>query len=227
MLFIVNSLPKSGATWFCSYINRLLILGGGVSTKIALEPHVRVNPWGAAGELSGSNLDKILAAATQHTFVVKAHQPPADDLLAALADGRARMLFMIRHPADILRSALAYGEYCRDFYVDEPHKNIFTPEDAINFCEPHMQWGFKWFGVDGVEICRYEYTFSCDAHIIQTALRLIPNQTDGAEAALNDRRVSSLSQRERNHLRVNLIRKPLLNSAAEAWANAWAPRYWY
>src|ERR1700693_3163794 len=112
MLIIVNSMSKCGSTWFHNYVMRCLCAVGEPSPHQALAGRsITLNRRANPGALDGPKLAALVEAAQSQSFAVKAHVPPNPELLEAVERDQARMMFIIRRPADIVRSALAYGEF--------------------------------------------------------------------------------------------------------------------
>jgi hypothetical protein len=132
-------------------------------------------PSGNPGALDGATLAALIEAAQSQSFAVKAHVPPNSEILEAVERDQARMIFIIRHPVDIVRSTLAYGEFCRAAGWDEPYRELYEPEDAARFVAPFVEWAVAWRDSDrGRVVARYEDLFADDLAIRQAAHRLEP-----------------------------------------------------
>ena len=228
MLVIVNSLPKSGSTWFHNYVTRCLIAAGHstVHEAVAGRP-ITVNHRGNPGALDGQNLCVLLDIGRDVTFAIKAHTPPNSDYLAALRDGAAKSLFLLRHPADIARSALAYGEFCRAAGWDEPYADIFTAQQAAEFIAPSIEWAEAWLARGPGFTLRYEALFADDCTVRGAAHALSPEAAPFSAAILEEMRPQNLNREERDWLRVNLTRHPELTPQVEARCADWAHRIGY
>jgi hypothetical protein len=229
MLIIVNSMPKSGSTWFHNFIVRgLCRLGYPTPHEALANWPLTLNPRANPGALDGTNLRTLLAAAEAQTLAVKAHVPPNRELLAALAQGQARTIFLIRHPADIARSALAYGEFCRAAAWDEPYRDIYEPRHAADFIAPTIDWAIRWLA-DGAQgtVAHYEELFASDDATRATAHRLEPRLATVSAAVLDAMRPSGLPVDDRRWLRVNLVRRPELDATTLARCQGWARELGY
>src|ERR1700753_1155123 len=138
MLLIVNSMPKSGNTWFHNYVVRCLSALGHPTPHAAAGHRVTLNAYANPGALGGINLERLLEAAQSHTFAVKAHVPPNDELLAVLRAGDARMAYLMRHPADIVKLTLAFAENRRERNDETPYNALYSPDQAAAFIAPSV-----------------------------------------------------------------------------------------
>jgi len=226
---IVNSMPKCGSTWFHDYVVRCLSAVGHPTARQATAGRaITLNDRDNPGSLEGEVLQILLDAARSQTFAVKAHVPPNRELAAALAGGDARSVYLIRHPADVVRSSLAYGEDCRRAGRDEPYANFYRSEDAAAFVEPFIDWAERWLALGGAaRVLRYERLFAADENTLAAIHELAPDTDPVAAGILEDMRPQKLSQPERDRLRVNLVRRPDLGDGVAAVCGAWARRLGY
>ena len=175
MLVVINSMPKCGSTWFHNYVSTCLTALGHPTAHDALRGWpVSINHRANPGALSGNNC-VLREAARQQTFAIKAHHPPGPELLSAVREGWVKTAFLIRHPASIARSALAYGEFCRAHEWDEPYRDLLTPAQAAEFVAPTVEWGIGWLAAP-VEVHRYEMLFAGDAATARRCIRSFPRR---------------------------------------------------
>jgi hypothetical protein len=227
MLVIVNSMPKCGSTWFHNYVGACLAALGHPSAQNALASWpIRLNHRDNPGALSGENLRILGEASRAETFAIKAHQPPGPELLSAIRDGWVRTVFLIRHPTAIVRSALAYGEFCRAHEWDEPYRELVTAAQAAEFVAPTVEWGVGWLAA-GSPVLRYEVLFAGDAEVRAAAHSLVPEAASVSGRILDDMRPEALSPENRDWLRVNLTHRPELPPGVEARCDAWARHLGY
>ena len=72
-----------------------------------------------------------------------------------IKDGRVKFICLIRHPVDIVLSALDYGKYQREFdQKTRAYYKIHTIEDALKFCGEFWYMHDTWKG--NALILRYE-----------------------------------------------------------------------
>jgi hypothetical protein len=231
MLLIVNSMPKCGSTWFHNFIGR------GLTALDHPTPHRAVQGFAVAlnaranpGSVDGANLQALIAAARDQTFVIKAHQPPNPALAAALQAGTARSIFLIRHPAAIVQSTLAFADHCRaypELEPDNPYAAILDDEQAAEFVAPSIGWGRAWLASNACSVARYEDTFGSEARLFQAADRLHPGFTAVGDAVWQRMKPDQLSDDDRRYYRVNLIRRPKLSRAIVARCEEWAGQLGY
>ncbi len=229
MLLIVNSMPKCGSTWFHDFVARCLsAIGHPTARQATAARPITLNERDNPGSLEGRVLGILLDAARSNTFAVKAHVPPNRELVAALGGGGARSAFLIRHPADVVRSSLAYGEFCRRAGRDEPYADFYRTEDAAAFVEPFVDWAERWLALgSAARVIRYEYLFATDENTLAAIHELAPDTDPVAAEILEDMRPRNLSQPERDWLRVNLVRRPDIGDGGAAVCDAWARRLGY
>ncbi|MFI5022498.1 MAG: hypothetical protein ACHQRJ_12695 [Alphaproteobacteria bacterium] len=229
MLLIVNSMPKCGSTWFHDYVVRCLSAVGHPTARQATAGRpITLNDRDNPGSLEGEVLQILLDAARSQTFAVKAHVPSNRELVAALRGSTARAVFLIRHPADVVRSSLAYGEDCRRAGREEPYANFYRAEDAAAFVEPFVTWAERWLALGGAgRVIRYEHLFAADENILAAIHELAPDTDSVAAEILEDMGPQNLSQPERDRLRVNLVRRPDIGDGVAAACDAWARRLGY
>ena len=233
MLVIINSLPKSGSTWFHGFVQRCLEARGHPAPHRAVQgfPPAPLNSHANPGVLDGANLDGLLAAAQNQTFAIKAHQPPNQALLKALDDGAASVIFLIRHPAAIVRSALAFGELCRAHPEPEPgnpYEALFDPDEAADFVAPSLRWAREWLASGrGDIVARYEEMFSSRDLLLRAANRLHPDIGRVSDAVARQMEPRKLTDGERKLYRVNMSRRPALSDAVLARCEEWAHELGY
>jgi hypothetical protein len=232
MLIIINSMHKCGSTWFHNYVVRCLISLGYPDAHTAVRGFPvqlgrRTNP----GALSGTTLSALLDAARDRTFVIKAHVPPNPELLEAIGNGKAAAIFIIRHPADIVRSALAFGEYCRSHSDNEPispYAAFFEPIQAATYVAPCIDWAEQWLTSRQRHIVtRYENLFSSDTSLLAAVHALFPDSAAASKTTLQQLKPERLTAKERDWLRINLTRYPALTPEVAAICNEWARRIGY
>jgi len=230
MLVIVNSLHKSGSTWFYSFVNNCLVALGHPSAHEACRDLVGLNQWANPGALEGENLQGLRRAAETQTFAIKAHSPPNPELLGELRTGRISMIFVIRHPAAIVRSALAFGEQCRAYPAlepDSPYAAIYKPEDTMEHVAPSIDWAVEWLKVRADCVARYEDVFATDESPIHFANCLHSDIHKVSRPIFDRMKPQSISDIERRRLRVNLVDRPVLTASIQAACNEWASSLGY
>ena len=228
MLLIANSIPKSGSTWFHNFAVRCLSLLGHPTPHVAVGRHVTLNDYANPGALSGINLERLLDAARSQTFAIKAHVPPNEELLAALRTGAARMVFLIRHPADIVASSLAFAENRRSRNDDTPYNALHLPREAADFVAPWVDQAEAWLAAGPpAAIRRYEELYESDASICAAIHDLWPETANVSARALDEMRPARLSEAERDYLRVNLRIRPELTPDVTQTCAVWAQRLGY
>ncbi len=192
---------------------------------MALNSHA--NP----GAIDGRNLEALLAAARERTFAVKAHRPPNEALSSALEAGSAGAIFLIRHPAAIVRSALAFGAHCRSepgLEPGNPYAEIFDAEQAADFVAPTISWAQEWLASTNREVvARYEELFKSERSLLQAANQLHPDIPRVSKAVVQHMMPERLSDRERKRYRVNLSLRPELSSTVIARCEVWAREMGY
>jgi len=228
MLLIVNSMPKSGSTWFHNFAVRCLSLLGHPTPHVAAGRHVTLNDYANPGALDSTNLERLLEAARGQTFAIKAHVPPNEALLAALRAGEARMAYLIRHPADIVTSSLAFAENRRSRGDDTPYNALRLPREAADFVAPWVDEAEAWLAMGlPAAIRRYEALYASDASICAALHDLWPETATVSARALDEMRPAQLSEAERDYLRVNLRIRPELTPDVVQTCAAWASRLGY
>jgi len=232
LLLIVNSLPKCGSTWFHNLIVGCLGALGYPSPHEAVHGFpVGLNARANPGAVDGRNLAALLAAAQEQTFAIKAHQPPNESLLQALEAGAARTVFLIRHPAAIVRSTLAFGDFCRRYPELEPgnpYAAILDDEQACDFVAPSINWALGWLASSGRSVvARYEEVFSSEVPLLRAANRLHPDITRVSKVLSQRMRPDRLSDDDRRRYRVNLIHRPALSTTVLARCEDWARQMGY
>lgn len=229
MLLIVNSMPKCGSTWFHNYVARCLSLLSHPTAHQAAGHLVTLNDYANPGALYRLNLERLLAAARSQTFAIKAHVPPNAELLTALHAGEARLVFLIRHPANIVISALAYGENRRlREDVTSPYYVFHQPKQAADFVAPWVDHAEAWLTAGSPAIIRrYEDLYASDSSIRAAIHVLWPETRSVSRAALAEMRPERLSPERRDHLRVNLRNYPGLTPEIASESAKWARRLGY
>jgi hypothetical protein len=229
MLLIVNSMPKSGSTWFHNFVVRCLSLLEHPTPHEAAGHLVTLNAYANPGALHGLNLERLLEAARSRTFAIKAHVPPNDELMAVLHAGEARMAFLMRHPADIVRSALAYGENRRlNEDVSSPYVLLRQPRQAADFVAPRVDDAEAWLTAGRpTSIWRYEELYASGESVRAAVHSLWPETRAVSATAFEEMQPTRLSEAERDHLRVNLRTRPELTPDVAQTCAVWAKRLGY
>lgn len=158
-ILVCNSLPKSGSTWtFFCLRHALLELGGGDVLSDRESLGVRVSKGGNPGRVSEPLIRALLQA--NKTYVFKSHDEYRPEIDVYLSDGRLRMIYLIRHPFDIVVSALDHGSRDRAAHRStSPYFSICSLEDALSFLVPYWGKAASWLEQaerHRVRIIRYE-----------------------------------------------------------------------
>jgi hypothetical protein len=158
-LYVVNSLPKVGSTWtyFCTR-HAFMAMGGRDVIEDSRLYGLKVNEWGNPGSLGIDQVQRLIA--TGHAYVIKSHNPYRPELRAFLENGLIKAISIIRHPFDIVASALDYGKLHREQDYRESHYyGLHTIDDALAFLEMHWSDALSWFpkaDFSPAKIVRYE-----------------------------------------------------------------------
>ena len=159
VLIVSNSLPKCASTWAFFCIDHALRGLGFAPASAATS--ARLNAWGNPGELTRDVLAALTPDSARHEYyAIKSHEPPGTALLGCIDDGRCRVSYIIRHPLDIVASALDYGVRLRAIGdASQPYYHIQTVDDALGFLMPFWDRAIAWRELAGggkVMIVRYE-----------------------------------------------------------------------
>jgi hypothetical protein len=223
MLVVVNSMPKCGSTWLYHYVTQCLTaLGHPPAPEVLSEWPIALNHHNNPGALDGDNLRVLLDAALETTFAVKSHTPPNPELLSALEMGAVRMVFLVRHPAEIVRSALAFGAASRAKGWDEPYAAFATPGEAAGFVAPFIAMASAWMAAAPRTVRHYDELFAGDERIRDAVHRLVPGSRAVSAPILDRMKPERLSAKDRDWLRVNLVSRPPLDADTAAQCGRWA-----
>jgi Sulfotransferase domain len=226
-------MPKCGSTWFYEFMQRRLSsLGYPTAHEALRDTTVTLNWKGNPGGLTRDTLSALLSAAERQTFVIKAHASPSRELLDALRAGKCRMLYIIRHPAAVVRSSITFGEFCRQHPELEPGSpcaRIYTPEDSAEFVKSFVSFSLQWLETDQSDLIRrYEDIFHRgDDPIKNLAYHLFPLSVSVTQGILDEMRPERLSESDRKRLRINQKSWPELNDTVSAICEQWAKQLGY
>lgn len=158
-VIVCNSLPKCGSTWsFYCLRDSVLRLGGCDVFDGCEKDGLKVNDWGNPGALKADTIDALLRRGG--ISVIKSHDMCRDEILPYLEDGRLRVIYIVRHPFDIVASAMDHGE--RDRRAGDSASNygkITSVENALLFLDPYWERVRTWWpkaDVERARIVRYE-----------------------------------------------------------------------
>lgn len=193
MIYIIASMPKSGSTWTVVCVENILSRLGFRSTHTVLARHGcgdLINEYNNPGVLAAATLDRLLVIHRHgERFCLKSHEGPNPDLVRFVEDGVCRVTFIIRHPLDIIVSALEYGRRLRKLGdQQQPYYALHSLADAEQFLEPFWRRALDWISSGRALIVRYEDLVNCNTAFLSRIIDYfgIRDENEAVQHLLND-----------------------------------------